>query len=403
MLSSRTGLEIALKAARGASLDASQVYVFGDLAEDLYVSGSPCKPWTDIWVSPEEAQSWKWKQFSTLEEANTTTAVINYSSGTTGLPKGVEITHYNLVANSEQVLFKRSRVASTVLGRKRKEYIDNNGERWLAPLPMYHAYGQTYSCLSAAKLGAKVFIMSEFTLAKYLQFLDIYRITFMTSVPTILTMLLKYEHADRYNLKSVEVVTSGSAPLDGNLAKSITRRYLRTGVTVKQGWGMTETTCSVTGFAPDDEDDGKSIGWLNPNCAAKIVPIGEEDQQSMASATPSGIGELWVAGPNMMRGYWKNEAATKETVVESDGYRWIRTGDIGYFDGRECIYIVDRLKVRRSALVACLTLTSSRSSSRSKVSKYHPPNSNSHLLLTPKCKMRPLLEPKCMCQSTTQD
>jgi 4-coumarate--CoA ligase len=334
---------VAMKAAAGASMTPSQVLVFGDPDEDL--GGLQARPWTNIWTSKDEAEHWQWTRLTTFEEANGTTAVINYSSGTTGLPKGVEVTHYNLVANSEQVLFKRDRYSGTLPSQKRKANVENSGERWLAPLPMYHAYGQTYSCLSAARLGAKVFIMPLFTLQKYLQFLDIYRITFMTTVPTILTMLHKYEHPERFNLKAVEVVTSGSAPLDGNLAASITRKFLRAGVVVKQGWGMTETTCSVTGFAPDDEDEGKSIGWLNPNCAAKIVPVGEDEGSTITEHSSTTTGELWVAGPQMMKGYWKNEKATNETVVESDGFRWIRTGDIAYFDGRGCIYIVDRLKV----------------------------------------------------------
>lgn len=344
LLTGREGIETALKAAAGASLPSTQVFVFGDPAEDLV--SLPVRPWIDLWASLEESQSWSWHRITTFEEANSTTAVLNYSSGTTGLPKGVEISHYNLVANSEQVLFKRDRYGDTPEARRRKENVANSGERWLAPLPMYHAYGQTYSCLSAARLGAKVFIMPEFSLQKYLQFLDIYRITFMTTVPTILTMLHKYEHPERFNLKAVEVVTSGSAPLDGTLAASVTQKYLRAGVIVKQGWGMTETTCSVTGFSPDEHDDGKSIGWLNPNCAAKIVPV-EEDEGSSVSRPPTTTGELWVSGPQMMKGYWQNDKATKETVVESDGHRWIRTGDLAYIDGRGCIYIFDRLKVSK--------------------------------------------------------
>jgi 4-coumarate--CoA ligase len=343
LFTSHQGINVALKAAAGASLAPSRVFVFGDPCENL--ENLSAQPWTKIWSSLEDAQSWQWSRLKTLKEANETTAVINYSSGTTGLPKGVEITHYNLVANSEQVLYKRDRFSGSSCSQKRKENVENSGERWLAPLPMYHAYGQTYSCLSAARLGAKVFIMPQFTLDKYLQFLDIYRITFMTTVPTILTMLHKYEYPEKFNLKSVEVVTSGSAPLDSNLAASITEKYLRRGVIVKQGWGMTETTCSVTGFSPDDEDEGKSIGWLNPNCAAKIVPLEDDETDTTTSHSSATTGELLVAGPQMMKGYWKNVKATNETVVESDGLRWIRTGDIAYFDDRGCIYIVDRLKV----------------------------------------------------------
>jgi acyl-CoA synthetase (AMP-forming)/AMP-acid ligase II len=353
LLTSPEGAETALKAAKAASISIDRVFLFGDPDENP--AHPHIRPWTDVFCSPEEVRSWSWKRITTLEEATSTTAVVNYSSGTTGLPKGVEVTHYNLVANSEQVIFKRNSVADTPLGRQRKANIDSSGERWLAPLPMYHAYGQTYSCMSAARIGAKVFILPNFTLQKYLQFLDIYRITFMTTVPTILTMLDKYENPHHFNLKAIEVVTSGSAPLNGEIAARITEKYMRAGVKVKQGWGLTETTCSVTGFPPDEDDDGRSIGWLNPNCAVKIVPT-DDDGQATTKALET-VGEIWVAGPNMMKGYWRNEKATRETVVESDGYRWVRTGDIGYVDGRGCIYIVDRLKVRNMTIDFLLTFS----------------------------------------------
>ncbi|KAJ5730666.1 uncharacterized protein N7483_005174 [Penicillium malachiteum] len=342
LLTSRSGIQTALKAAAEVSLPLSQIFAFGDPNEDLEQL-LPVAPWTKLWVTPEEAETWQWHQITTFEEASATTAVLNYSSGTTGLPKGVQISHYNLVANSEQVLFKRSHFSDTPESKRRRENLALSGERWLTPLPMYHAYGQTYSCLSAARLGARIFIMMEFSLEKYLLFLDIYRITFMTTVPTIITMLDKYEHPHRFNLNAVEVVLTGSAPLDGDLASRITQKFLKSGVVVKQGWGMTESTCSVASFAPDDYDDGRSVGWLNPNSAAQIVPV-EKDKEDPSSDTPATIGELWVSGPQMMQGYWQDDKATRDTVVQSDGHRWIRTGDLAYIDSRGYIYIVERLK-----------------------------------------------------------
>ncbi|EXJ66288.1 uncharacterized protein A1O5_10440 [Cladophialophora psammophila CBS 110553] len=310
LLSHHGGADVALKAAARASLPTTQIYLFGDLDEKVpsQLSGR-LQPWTKLWSSPQEAASWSWKRMTSMEELASTTAVINYSSGTTGLPKGVEISHYNLVANSTQFLFKRNLVADTPQGRARKARLDLSGERWLAPLPMYHAYGQTYYSISAARLGAKVFIMTKFNVVQYLLYLDIYRITFMTSVPVILTMLCKQDNPHRFNLKAVEVVTSGSAPLDPELGKMVEDRYLRSNVKVKQGWGMTETTCSITG--------------------------------GLANHT---IGEIWVAGPNIMKGYWHKPKETSETIVYEDGHRWLRTGDIGYIDERGRIYIVDRLK-----------------------------------------------------------
>ncbi|KIW88205.1 uncharacterized protein Z519_11316 [Cladophialophora bantiana CBS 173.52] len=344
LLSHHDGACVALKAAARASLPTTQIYLFGDLDENIpsQLSGR-LQPWTKLWSSPQESASWSWKRMTSMDELASTTAVINYSSGTTGLPKGVEISHYNLVANSTQFLFKRNLVADTPQGRARKSRLDLSGERWLAPLPMYHAYGQTYYSISAARLGAKVFIMAKFNVVQYLLYLDIYRITFMTSVPVILTMLCKQDNPHRFNLKAVEVVTSGSAPLDPGLGKMVEDRYLRSNVNVKQGWGLTETTCSITGFAPDDEDDGRSIGWLNPNCYAKIVPVAGQDFQKSGLANRT-IGEIWVAGPNIMKGYWHKPKETSETIVYEDGHHWLRTGDIGYIDERGRIFIVDRLK-----------------------------------------------------------
>ncbi|KAL2834168.1 AMP-binding enzyme-domain-containing protein [Aspergillus pseudoustus] len=169
VLASRDRLAIAREAMSKADLGPDQLLIFSDLDEDLSQS-QPLSPpsWTSIWRPAEEVQSWSWKPITTLKEAQQTTAIINYSSGTTGLPKGVEISHYNAVANATQLLFKRAMAADTALGRCRKARLNQSGERWLAPLPMYHAYGQTYYCINAARCGAKVFIMRSFNVEQYL-------------------------------------------------------------------------------------------------------------------------------------------------------------------------------------------------------------------------------------------
>lgn len=199
--------------------------------------------------------------------------------------------------------------------------------------------------MNAARIGAKVFIMPKYNVNQFLHFLDIYRITFMTAVPVIMTTLTKQKHPDIYNLKAIESVVTGSAPLSPDIGEMVEQLYLRPDVKVKQGYGMTESTCSVAGFAPDDEDDGRSVGWLNANCKAKIVKV--EDRDFSASAPPGvTAGEIWVSGPNIMKGYYKKPKETAESIVYEDGHRWLRTGDVGYVDQRGCIYIVDRLKVR---------------------------------------------------------
>ncbi|KAL5040849.1 hypothetical protein BDW71DRAFT_213713 [Aspergillus fruticulosus] len=344
LLTGHKQLPVALEAATQAGLDHKNIYFFCDPEENVPASvTSRIRPWTDIWRPLEEVRSWSWKKIDTLQEAEQTTAIINYSSGTTGLPKGVEITHYNVVANCTQLLEKRLLAPDTQKGKERRARLDVSGERWLAPLPMYHAYGQAYYCVNAARLGAKVFIMKSFSVQKYLLYLDIYRITFMATVPAIMATIAKQPDPSIYNLKAIETVLSGSAPLSPDVGRLVEKMYLRPGVSVKQGWGMTETTCSITGFAPDDVGDRRSIGWLNPNCAARIEVLEGRD---FSGAAPAGVtvGEIWVSGPNVMKGYYKNPKATEEAIVVADGVRWLRTGDIGYADERGCIYIVDRLK-----------------------------------------------------------
>jgi 4-coumarate--CoA ligase len=186
--------------------------------------------------------------------------------------------------------------------------------------------------------------MPKFNVNKFLLYLDIYRITFMTGVPVVMTMLTKHKTPEMYNLKAIETVVTGSAPLNPEIGRIVEQVYLNDMVKVKQGYGMTECTCSVAGFTPDDEDDGRSVGSLNANCRAKIVEVEGRD---FSASTPRGAitGEIWISGPNVMKGYYKKPEETAEAMVFEDGELWFRTGDIGYFDDRGCIYIVDRLKV----------------------------------------------------------
>ncbi|PVH74830.1 acetyl-CoA synthetase-like protein [Cadophora sp. DSE1049] len=343
LLTSKPSSKTAIAAAKEVSIPLSRVFIFDDISENSLPSqNSGLRPWTHFWASGSSCMNWHWKRITSKGEAESTTAIINYSSGTTGLPKGVEISHFCLVANAEQVIQKKRLIADTPEGQARNARLELSGDRWLAPIPMYHAYGQNYFCINAARIGAKVFVMKSFAIDKYLLFMDIYRITYMASVPTIMVMLSKDPTATAYNFRNVEQVVTGSAPLGKDIGDIIEQRLLRPGVQVKQGWGMTECTCSATGFAPDDVDDGSSVGWLNANVSARIVPVGGREFNSDA-ANGKVVGELWISGPNVMKGYYKEEQ-TKETIVYVDGKRWLRTGDVGFFDEFERLHIVDRMK-----------------------------------------------------------
>jgi long-subunit acyl-CoA synthetase (AMP-forming) len=131
----------AIEAANVVGIPTSRVLSFCEIYEEANrPQPGGLQPWTSIWADEEEVRSWSWRKITTKEEAQNTTIVINYSSGTTGYPKGVEISHYNLIANAEQVNHKRNLVANTPKGRARKARLQVSGDRWLAAVPMYHAY-----------------------------------------------------------------------------------------------------------------------------------------------------------------------------------------------------------------------------------------------------------------------
>jgi len=212
--------------------------------------------------------------------------------------------------------------------------------------------------MNAVRLGVKVFIMPKYNIVDFLQLLDVYRITFLMLVPTIMTSINKQPYPSQHNLKALESVICGTAPWDLDTAKNFKKQYLRSDVQIKQVYGMTEITSSLLGFAPDDSNDGRSVGWLHANCTAKIVPLEEQDLSQTVPPEYT-AGELWVAAPNVMKGYFKRPDETAKTIIHEDGQRWLRTGDIAYFDKEGLFYMVGRHKVR-DPLPFCTLLHGSR-------------------------------------------
>lgn len=168
LLTHPAGAAVAARVAERCGLPADRVYLFVDPRDrETYVAA---RAWTDFWSRPEEVAEWTWRPITSVAEAQDTTAILNYSSGcvtylcpvmsiclltgtfrTTGPPKGVEISHYNAVANSVQLVHKRGLVADTPAGRARKARLDASGERWLCALPMYHAYVRPIPMLSTTR------------------------------------------------------------------------------------------------------------------------------------------------------------------------------------------------------------------------------------------------------------
>jgi len=242
-----------------------------------------------------------------------------YSSGTSGRPKGVMLTHRNLVAVTCQV--------------EAQARIDENW-RTLGILPFFHIYGLVVLMNFPLYFGGLCVTMPRFDLAEFLRLVQDYRLSHLYLVPPIVLALAKHPLVDQFDLSSVKLVNSGAAPLDEALQQACAAR-LRCLVT--QGYGMTETSlaCHVTPQDPGRVRVG-AAGLTLPNMEAKIVDV------VTGAALPVGErGEICVRGPNVMKGYLNAPAATAQTI---DVEGWLHTGDVGYADADGYFYVVDRVK-----------------------------------------------------------
>lgn len=169
------------------------------------------------------------------QESTTITATVNYSSGTTGLPKGVEVSHHNLVANLEQTIYIRYL-------KKPWDHTNRPREVWLGFLPLYHAYGQLYTIAMAQKLQIPCYIMKQFQYEEFLRTIQEQRVTHLQLAPPIMVMLSKRPETSKYDLSSVTDILCGAAPLSKELQTEISRKL---DCEIVQGWGMTEVTCGA--------------------------------------------------------------------------------------------------------------------------------------------------------------
>jgi len=243
--------------------------------------------------------------------------VLPYSSGTTGLPKGVMLTHRNLVANVAQLEHVMTYDAN---------------EAALAALPFFHIYGMQVLMNALLANGVKVVTMARFDLVAALSLVQDEKITRFFAVPPMVLALAKSPVVDQYDLSSVKQVFSGAAPLGAEVAAEAAERV---GCEVVQGYGMTELSpvshCTVEG----DFRSGTS-GVTVSNTETRIV-----DPETAKDQPVGERGELWVRGPQVMKGYLNNPEATSITL-DQDG--WLHTGDVAIVDEFHHVSIVDRIK-----------------------------------------------------------
>jgi len=246
-----------------------------------------------------------------------TVVALPYSSGTTGISKGVMLTHRNLIAN----------VAQLVCGAELTE-----DEVFIGVLPFFHIYGLQVLLNAALRSGATVVTMPRFDLQQFLQLHQDYGITRSFVAPPIIVALAKHPMVDDYDLGALRQVFSGAAPLSAELSLEAGARL---GCEVVQGYGMTELS-PVSHLTPPGGSRPGSVGVTAPNTETRI-----SDPVTGADLGVDVDGEVCVRGPQVMLGYLNNPGATASTL-DRDG--WLHTGDIGHVDAEGYLWIVDRLK-----------------------------------------------------------
>jgi long-chain acyl-CoA synthetase len=255
------------------------------------------------------------------ERADDDTAVLLYTSGTTGAPKGAELTHANLRKNCE--------LAARTLAQASEEDV------LLGALPLFHSFGQTCGLNGAVSVGACLSMIPRFDPVKALEIIERDSVTVFQGVPTMYHAMLNCDAREDADVSSLRACMSGGAAMPVEVMKSFEEAF---GCEVLEGYGLSETSPVASFNHPGKERKPGSIGTPIEGVEMKLV---DEDGNDVEGTGDEHVGEIAIRGHNIMKGYWGKEDATKE-VLDDDG--WFRTGDMAYVDDDGYFFIVDRKK-----------------------------------------------------------
>lgn len=326
-------LDVALAAAKAAGVRQSRVFVCEMPQDDTNTYPEHIRTVSQLIEQGTALPPLAQVKWSTGQGARQT-AFLCYSSGTSGQPKGVMISHRNVIANVVQIATFESQMRDTLGGPKFRDVV-------LGVLPQSHIYGLVVISHAATYRGDSVIILPGFELETCLRSIHKYNISTLFVVPPIINNIVKNQLlCQKYDLSSVKTIFSGAAPLGEETIKALKQQY--PSWSVRQGYGTTETCTVVSSSVPSDLWFGSS-GNLLPGHVVKVMS--PEGQEITSFDTP---GELLVQGPTVTLGYFMNESATRETFVDQPDGRYMRTGDEVVFrkaaNGHQHIFIVDRLK-----------------------------------------------------------
>jgi long-chain acyl-CoA synthetase len=246
------------------------------------------------------------------------TAVILYTSGTTGRPKGAELSHFNLFYNAEYSATRLAPLAADTVA--------------LAVLPLFHSFGQTVIQNGTVRLGGTIVLMPRFDPKGAFELMQKHRVTFFAGVPTMYFALLNYPEASQYDLSSLKFCASGGSAMPVEVMRAFDEKYK---VNILEGYGLSETSPVASFNVMDKPKRPGSIGIPVAGVEFKLV-----DEAGRTVTEPMVPGEIWIKGHNVMKGYYKRPEATAESIKGG----WFATGDIAHRDADGFYYIVDRKK-----------------------------------------------------------